>query len=206
LFDEPLSNLDAHLRVEMRTEIKALHKRLGSTIVYVTHDQVEAMTMADRIVIMNKGHVEQVGTPAELYDRPVNKFVAGFLGAPSMSFLSGRLIGHGSGRVVRLGDDRSLPVLSDAVTTEDVIVGVRPEAFEMDPEGPLHIAVEAVEPTGAELLVYGRVAGEPMRCVFRGRPPINVGDTLRAKVAPDQIHLFDQQSGLRLQAAHGNRS
>jgi multiple sugar transport system ATP-binding protein len=198
LFDEPLSNLDAHLRVEMRTEIKALHKRLGSTIVYVTHDQIEAMTMADRIVIMNKGQVEQVGTPDELYDRPVNKFVAGFLGAPSMSFLSGRLVGKDAAQAVRLRDDRSVPVIGDNRTNEDVVVGIRPEAFEIDPQGPLHIAVEVVEPTGAELLVYGRIAGEPMRCVFRGRPPINVGDTLRAKVAPDQIHLFDQQSGLRL--------
>lgn len=154
--------------------------------------------MADRIVIMNKGQVEQVGTPAELYDRPVNRFVASFLGAPSMSFLGGRLVGSGPDRAVRLRDDRLVPVVNDNGADKDVVVGIRPEAFEIDPEGALHIAVELVEPTGAELLVYGRVAGEPMRCVFRGRPPIDVGDTLRAKVAPDQIHLFDQQSGLRL--------
>jgi len=156
------------------------------------------MTMADRIVIMNKGRIEQVGTPAELYDRPINRFVAGFLGAPSMSFLSGRLTGEGADRAVRLRDDRIVPVLDAGESSAEVVVGIRPEAFEIDPDGPLHIAVEVIEPTGAELLVYGRIGGEAMRCVFRGRPPINVGETLRAKVAPDQIHLFDPQSGLRL--------
>lgn len=198
LFDEPLSNLDAHLRVEMRTEIKALHRKLGSTIVYVTHDQIEAMTMADRIVIMNNGHIEQIGTPIELYDRPVNRFVAGFLGSPSMSFLSGTLIHDGPARAVRLGDDRLIPVSNLSTDMEQVAIGIRPEAYEIDPDGPIHLMVEVLEPTGAELFVYGHVAGQPVRCVFRGRPLIETGQSLRLKVSPDHVHLFDEKTGLRL--------
>ncbi|MEO5758642.1 MAG: sn-glycerol-3-phosphate ABC transporter ATP-binding protein UgpC [Mesorhizobium sp.] len=197
LFDEPLSNLDAHLRVDMRAEIKSLHKKLGSTIVYVTHDQVEAMTMADRIVIMHGGRIEQVGTPTDLYDRPVNKFVAGFLGSPSMSFLSGRFVRGGSGGSVRLGDDRSVPVAKTRPDGEDVTIGIRPEAFEIDSDGPIHIVVEVIEPTGAEIMIYGRVAGEVVRCVFRGRPKVELGQTLRARVHPDLIHLFDNNTGQR---------
>ena len=198
LFDEPLSNLDAHLRVEMRTEVKALHRKLGSTIVYVTHDQIEAMTMADRIVIMNAGHIEQIGTPIELYDRPVNRFVAGFLGSPSMTFLGGTLVHDGPASAVRLADDRLLPVSKLAAEVNHVTVGIRPEAYEIDPNGPIHLVVEVLEPTGAELLVYGHVAGQPVRCVFRGRPLIEIGQSLRLKVSPDQVHLFDEKTGLRL--------
>ena len=198
LFDEPLSNLDAHLRVEMRTEIKSLHRKLGSTIVYVTHDQIEAMTMADRIVIMNAGHIEQIGTPIELYDRPVNRFVAGFLGSPSMTFLNGTLVRDGPANAVRLADDRLIPLSDVAAGASPVTVGIRPEAYEIDPTGPIHLVVEVLEPTGAELFVYGHVAGQPVRCVFRGRPTIEIGQSLRLKVPPDHIHLFDEKTGRRL--------
>jgi multiple sugar transport system ATP-binding protein len=198
LFDEPLSNLDAKLRVQMRTEIKALHQKLGTTIVYVTHDQIEAMTMADRIVVMNGGRIEQVGTPLEIYDRPRNLFVAGFIGSPGMSFLPGRFRNGGDGRV-EFADGSALPVgempLSDGAK---VTVGVRPEAYLRDPDGPLTLMVEVVEPTGPEVHVFGKAAGEDIRIVFRDRLIPKVGEKLRLTVPPDHVHLFDDTEGQRI--------
>ena len=115
-----------------------------------------------------------------------------------MSFLSGKLIRSGADLAVRLRDDRQIPVNGIASTAESVVVGIRPEAYEIDPDGPLHIAVEVLEPTGAELFVYGRIADEPVRCMFRGRPPVALGDTLRARVAMEHVHLFDEKSSIRL--------
>ncbi|RJT39598.1 sn-glycerol-3-phosphate ABC transporter ATP-binding protein UgpC [Mesorhizobium waimense] len=200
LFDEPLSNLDAQLRVQMRTEIKALHQRLKSTIVYVTHDQIEAMTMADRIVVMNLGRIQQVGAPLELYDRPANKFVASFIGSPSMSFVSGALKGSatkawfetsGGGRLALAGK----PVPAD-ITVE---AGIRPEHFVVGgADDAMAIDVDVVEPTGAETHVYGAIGPDTVRAVFRDRLQIRPGDRLPVSVDPANIHLFDKMTGLPL--------
>ena len=199
LFDEPLSNLDAKLRVQMRTEIKALHQTLKTTIVYVTHDQIEAMTMADRIVVMNAGRVEQVGAPLALYDRPVNRFVAGFLGSPSMSFIPGILErGDGPARV-RASDGVFLPVgETRAASGQRVEIGIRPEHYRVIGEGGFPFKVEVVEPTGAETHVFGTIAGAAVRCVFRERVSATPGQMLRLDVKPEHVHVFAADSGLRL--------
>ncbi len=202
LFDEPLSNLDAKLRVQMRTEIKALHQQLKTTIIYVTHDQIEAMTMADRIVVMNGGRIEQVGSPLELYDRPANRFVASFLGSPSMSFIAGTLErGDGSARV-RTSDGTLLPVgETSARSGQAVEIGIRPEHYRLTAEGgpegfPFIAAV--MEPTGAETHLFGTIAGVEIRCVFRERIDILPGDTLHLTVDRRHVHVFDLATGLHL--------
>ncbi|TIX30613.1 MAG: ABC transporter ATP-binding protein, partial [Mesorhizobium sp.] len=156
LFDEPLSNLDAQLRVQMRTEIKALHQRLKSTIVYVTHDQIEAMTMADRIVVMDRGRIQQVGQPLELYDRPANKFVAGFIGSPSMSFVSGALKTAGAQSWFETSGGGRLALSGKAASGRDTVeAGIRPEHFVVGAgENAIAIKVDVVEPTGSETHVY----------------------------------------------------
>ncbi|WP_274629494.1 ABC transporter ATP-binding protein [Arvimicrobium flavum] len=199
LFDEPLSNLDAQLRVQMRVEIKALHQRLKSTIVYVTHDQIEAMTMADRIVVMNQGKIQQVGPPLELYDRPVNKFVASFIGSPSMSFVSGRVATSAEGAVFEAADSVrvNLGEAGAKAVGKDVEIGIRPEHFRIDEERPAaRIAVDVIEPTGAETHVYGSIGGEKVRAVFRDRISVKPGDRLPVSVDPGNAHLFDKASGL----------
>jgi multiple sugar transport system ATP-binding protein len=200
LFDEPLSNLDAKLRVAMRTEIKAMHQKLKTTIVYVTHDQIEAMTMADRIVVMNEGRIEQTGTPLELYDRPANRFVAGFIGSPAMGFLPGRYRRDGgNAAAVELEDGSVLPVApAEAPEGTAVTVGLRPESFRRDPDGPLALLVEVVEPTGAEFHVFGHIAGQETRAVFRDRDFPSIGAPLRLAADPNDVHLFDAASGARL--------
>jgi multiple sugar transport system ATP-binding protein len=193
LFDEPLSNLDAKLRVQMRGEIKDLHQRLRTTTIYVTHDQIEAMTMADKIVVMQGGHVEQIGAPLELYDRPANLFVAGFIGSPAMNFLRGRI--HGGMCVV--GDDRL--ALPDGRGAEgmDVVYGMRPEHWRLDSAG-IATTVKLVEPTGSETQVVVELAGQKIVCAFRERITERPGETLHISPDPDQAHLFDAASGLRL--------
>ncbi len=200
LFDEPLSNLDAKLRVQMRTEIKALHQRLETTSIYVTHDQIEAMTMADRIVVMNGGRIEQIGAPLAVYDRPVNRFVAGFIGSPAMSFLEARFRRAGGRPVAVLADGSALPVGEVACADgRPVVVGIRPDSFRRDPEGPITMTVEVVEPTGPEIHLYGRVAGTEARAVFRDRNLPRPGDRLRLAVEPREVHLFDAgEKGARL--------
>ncbi|CDZ38217.1 ABC transporter ATP-binding protein [Neorhizobium galegae] len=196
LFDEPLSNLDAKLRVTMRGEIKALHQRLGSTMIYVTHDQVEAMTMADKIVVMRDGFLEQVGTPLSLYDRPANVFVAGFIGSPGMNLLSGR---YAEGNV-GIGDI-ALPVSerpSSASEGRQVIYGIRPEHLILSGDGGVPLVVEVVEPTGAETHVIGRVAGQRVIGVFRERITTRPGDFLSIACDPAKVHLFDPQSEHRI--------
>src|SRR5690606_32309911 len=146
LFDAPLSNLDAQLRVQMRTEIKALHQRLKSTVIYVTHDQIEAMTMADRIMVMNQGKIQQIGAPLELYDRPANKFVAGFIGSPSMSFIPGTV----SRGIFRTGEGEEIAVAAGAFNAQ-AEAGIRPENFTVARDGKgLTLTVEVIEPTGPE--------------------------------------------------------
>ncbi len=202
LFDEPLSNLDAKLRVQMRTEIKALHHKLESTIVYVTHDQIEAMTMADRIVVMNSGRIEQVGTPLELYDHPANLFVAGFLGSPAMSFLQGTVARSTLGTAIRLSDGAQVPVASTTVQDgAGVVLGIRPEHYRLDPEGPVRLVVNVVEPTGSESHIYGHVGVSEVRAVFRERISAKPGDTLQLSLEPSKAHLFDASTGMRLPGA-----
>ncbi|MFG1397488.1 ABC transporter ATP-binding protein [Roseixanthobacter pseudopolyaromaticivorans] len=193
LFDEPLSNLDAKLRVTMRAEIKELHQKLGTTMIYVTHDQIEAMTMADKIVVMREGVVEQIGAPLELYDSPANQFVAGFIGSPAMNFLEGTITPAG----FSLGEGIVMPLQTRAVKTGPAIYGVRPEHLRLDPAG-VPVEVVVVEPTGAETHVVARVAGQDINCVLRERLAIAPGD--RLTVAPDAgiEHLFDAVTGARL--------
>src|SRR5437870_870477 len=158
LFDEPLSNLDAKLRVAMRTEIKELHQRLKTTSIYVTHDQIEAMTMGDTIVVMHEGRIEQTGSPLELYDRPANLFVAGFIGSPAMNFLPGPLRRSGASAQVELDDGTRLPAPAGASGAEGqpVIYGVRPEHLALTGEGGMPVRVVVIEPTGADTLVSCR--------------------------------------------------
>jgi multiple sugar transport system ATP-binding protein len=195
LFDEPLSNLDAKLRVQMRAEIKALHQRLGSTIIYVTHDQVEAMTMADRIVVLRGGHVEQVGTPLQLYDRPDNMFVAGFLGSPSMNFLRGR-IEEGS---LRLDGGEHLPLASlPAGHSGEVVVGIRPQDVRINAAEGAPATVKVVEPTGAETHVLADIGGAEITCVVNERVEFGVGQQVRLSIASPKVHFFDPASEKRL--------
>lgn len=195
LFDEPLSNLDAQLRVQMRTEIKALHQRLKSTVIYVTHDQIEAMTMADRIVVMNQGRIQQIGAPLDLYDRPANKFVAGFIGSPSMSFIPGTV----SDGVFRTGEGEEIAVGAGSSEIRQVEAGIRPENFTVAPDCKgLKLTVEVIEPTGPETHIYGRIAGQPIRAVFRERIHLAPGEQVPVTAKSEHIHLFDKDSGLPL--------
>ena len=199
LFDEPLSNLDAKLRVAMRTEIKELHQRLTTTTVYVTHDQIEAMTMADRIVVMHDGLVEQIGAPLDLYDRPQNLFVAGFIGSPAMNFLKGVI--YASGRPeFHCASGISLP-LAGAPPGSDgrpIIYGIRPEHFLIADDGA-EAEIEVVEPTGSELQVTARIGGDDVTAVFRERHRFKPGDKIRLKPDPALVHLFDAPTGQRLE-------
>jgi len=198
LFDEPLSNLDAKLRVQMRTEIKELHQRLKTTTIYVTHDQIEAMTMADKIVVMHDGRVEQIGAPLELYDRPDNLFVAGFNGSPAMNMIKGRIRINGSasfensaGVTFALG---GTPTGSDG---RPIVYGVRPEHFLLCDDGT-EAEVQVIEPTGSELQVVAKLGGEDVIAVFRERHQFKPGDKIRLKPDPRLIHLFDETTGKRL--------
>src|SRR5580700_6011854 len=200
LFDEPLSKLDAQLRVQMRAEIKELHQRLKTTTVYVTHDQIEAMTMADKIVVMHDGVVEQMGSPLELYDRPENQFVAGFIGSPAMNFLKGKVKANGNtgfegpnGVKLPL---KSAPANSDG---RPAVYGIRPEHFTIAYDGA-EAEIIVVEPTGSETQVFAKLGGEQVVAVFRERHQFNPGDKIRLKPDPSLVHLFDEATGKRLNA------
>ncbi len=211
LFDEPLSNLDAKLRVQMRSEIKELHQRLKVTTVYVTHDQIEAMTMADKIVVMNSGNIEQAGPPLELYDRPANLFVAGFIGSPAMNLLKGVV----DGQVFRTDDGTEWPLPSKGVGPRPgpAVYGVRPEHLSLDGstgwnaggstggstggEG-IAATVQVIEPTGSETQVLMKVGSQSLVGAFRERVSVRPGEILRIRPDPELVHLFDQQSGQRL--------
>jgi len=196
LFDEPLSNLDAKLRIVMRGEIKALHRKLGTTMVYVTHDQVEAMTMADRIVVLNGGRIEQVGTPLELFDRPANRFVAGFIGSPAMNFIEGRCNSRG----FEAADGTVLP-LPPMATRQDgsVTYGIRPEHFERCPAGEgVAAQVLGVEPLGSDTQLNLRLAGTDVVALFHERLAPEPGESLHLRPRLAAVHLFDGASGQRL--------
>jgi len=199
LFDEPLSNLDAKLRVAMRAEIKELHQRLETTTIYVTHDQIEAMTMADKIVVMNEGLVEQVGGPLELYDRPANQFVAGFIGSPAMNFLSGRIAPNGTA-VFETDSGRILPLppeLDPSTKGRRAICGIRPEDMTLG-EGGLPAEVVIIEPTGSEIQVMARIDGQPIVAVFRERHLFKPGEMMSLLPQTRSMHLFDAETGQRL--------
>ncbi|MEE2861170.1 MAG: sn-glycerol-3-phosphate import ATP-binding protein UgpC [Pseudomonadota bacterium] len=178
LFDEPLSNLDAKLRVAMRLEIKDLQKRLRTTSLYVTHDQLEAMTLADRLVVLNGGRVEQIGTPLEVYRRPASAFVAGFIGSPAMNLIDSRAVPH-------------LPGAGQAG-----LIGIRPEDLSVTPDGPIEMQVQAVEELGAQRLVHGQTGGERMTITLPSEG--SIADTLRLFFQPQALHLFDRESGKRI--------
>ena len=199
LFDEPLSNLDAKLRVSMRSEMKNLHQRLKTTTVYVTHDQIEAMTMADKIVVMHDGRVEQIGAPLDLYDTPANLFVAGFIGSPAMNMLTGRIDPDNSSRFLT-GDGIALPIgrpLSSA-PKDGAVYGLRPESMHLGGDVPL--TIDVVEPTGSETHVLGRLGGTEVVGVFRDRISARPGEEIRVSVESQATHLFDAASGARVTA------
>ncbi len=204
LFDEPLSNLDAKLRVQMRTEIKALHQRLKNTVIYVTHDQIEAMTMADRIVVMNAGRIEQIGRPLELYDRPANLFVASFLGSPSMNFAEGTVVQGDRGFALALADGHVIPLPEEAKASAApgarVTLGIRPEHIETgtDAQAGVTMEVEVVEPTGAETHLYGKIGGETWCVTTRQRSRVEPGQSVPLALPAAHLHLFDTESGRRL--------
>ncbi|HWA50975.1 MAG TPA: sn-glycerol-3-phosphate ABC transporter ATP-binding protein UgpC [Dongiaceae bacterium] len=197
LFDEPLSNLDAKLRVQMRGEIKELHQRLKTTTIYVTHDQVEAMTMADRIVVLHDGVVEQIGSPLELYDRPANLFVAGFIGSPAMNMVQGT-IRLGATPAFEATDGTRLPLGSAPANSDGrkAIYGFRPEHLSLG--GPVQTEIAVIEPTGSETQVVARLAGQKIIGVFRERISARPGEQLAVGPNLSSVHLFDEASGQRL--------
>ncbi|PQJ70443.1 sn-glycerol-3-phosphate ABC transporter ATP-binding protein UgpC [Vibrio jasicida] len=197
LFDEPLSNLDAKLRVQMRLEIKKLQRRLGTTSVYVTHDQVEAMTLADKLVVLNKGNVEQVGTPLEIYDNPASLFVATFIGSPSMNILDANVTVDG----ITIGD-ALLPTSTTNLDLGVVKLGLRPEHLQINQDKPwLQVEVELIESLGADLLLYCRTeGGDSQKLVVRveGHTPIQIGDKLGLDIKPKHVHLFNANTEKRI--------
>ncbi|MGJ7493359.1 ABC transporter ATP-binding protein [Variovorax sp. ZT4R33] len=198
LFDEPLSNLDAKLRVQMRSEIRELHQRLKATTIYVTHDQIEAMTMADKIVAMHDGVVEQVGSPLELFDRPRNVFVASFIGSPSMNLLPVKSNGHAA--VDNAGNRWAVPGIP-TVNGQALTLGVRPEHIRLDPEG-VQARVQVVESTGSETHLTVDAGGTKLTCVLRERVSLRPGDDVRLGVDVSRLHLFHADSGDRVETLH----
>jgi multiple sugar transport system ATP-binding protein len=208
LFDEPLSNLDAKLRVQMRTEMKKLHRRVATTTIYVTHDQVEAMTLADRVVVMRDGRVEQIGTPDEIYNQPASMFVAGFIGAPTMNLVAGRLEHHDGALVVALGSEAAFAVPAARAAGyrdwigKDVIFGLRPEhlawtAADVD-ASTIEVTASVVEPLGADTLVFFEISGLEMVARLPPEAARQTGDRVRLRSDLGRMHLFDPASGKRI--------
>ena len=200
LFDEPLSNLDAKLRVQMRLEIQKLHRELSTTSVYVTHDQVEAMTLADRMIVINAGVIEQIGAPLEVYDDPASLFVAGFIGSPSMNFLPGRRSGDG----VDVGGGLVIPMPADvkALAGAEVTVGIRPEHLLVaSGSGPTFpFLVDSVEALGADSLLHGAFAATVIVVRVEGHAMPKAGQKLTVSAMPDKVFFFDTATGKRLRA------
>ena len=204
LFDEPLSNLDAQLRVETRVELSRLHRKLGATMVYVTHDQSEALTLGDRIAILKEGVLQQIATPMELYERPANKFVAGFIGSPAMNFFEGTLTSTGTGGMCTFrGADLTIRVPCEPGVNR-VFLGIRPQHLEVvgdaaSGEGSLRAEVGVVEPMGNEQIVYLTLAGgERAVAVAPVQPRVTPGEKVSIRVRPEGLHLFDSQTGSRI--------
>ncbi len=195
LFDEPLSNLDAKLRAQTRLEIQKLHRELGVTSLFVTHDQVEAMTLAQRMIVMNAGVMEQIGTPEAVYAKPATTFVAGFIGSPPMNLLRGQV----DGQVFRIGG-HELKLPQAAPRAGDLILGARPEHLDVDPQGAWPMQVEMVEMLGAERIVYGLLGGELVMVRVDGtHVPPKVGESVRLRIAAEHLHWFDAASGKRIE-------
>jgi multiple sugar transport system ATP-binding protein len=206
LLDEPLSNLDAELRVSTRAELAALHARLGSTMIYVTHDQVEAMTLAHRIVVMRAGKIEQVGTPLDLYNTPANRFVAGFIGAPHMNFLKGQVVGRqGGSAVLQLAGTHRLEIAAPAALKEgqSVLVGVRPQHLKLTEDaGAPKLDVRLVEALGSETVIHGDLAGEKILAVIQGQQRFAQGQQVGLQLADTLLHIFDD-AGHRVASVEG---
>ncbi len=206
LFDEPLSNLDARLREHMRAEIKKLHRSLGATSIYVTHDQIEAMTLADRIVAMEGGEIRQIGTPLDLYERPANRFVAGFIGSPAMNFLAGRVRRDAGTVVLALAEagDLFLPPDLAAPDGARITVGIRPEHVELgiaSGGATLAATVELTEPTGMGTIVHCAFAGQSIKAFVPGLAALKGGEPVSLALSSDRLHVFDDETGNRLE--HG---
>src|SRR4051812_11036372 len=197
LFDEPLSNLDAKLRVQMRTEIKELHQRLKTTTVYVTHDQIEAMTMADVIVILRDGYIEQIGRPMDVYNTPANLFVAEFIGSPGINLVRGEVAADNGAPVLRVdGTVLPLPPAAKLAAGQKIVYGIRPEHLVPAPGGSgIPATVSVVEPTGPEMHIYTDLAGVEVCAVSRDHLDYGPGQNIRLSPMLDQVHLFDQDSG-----------
>jgi len=201
----PLSNLDAQLRVETRVELSRLHRKLGATMVYVTHDQSEALTLGDRIAILKEGVLQQIATPMDLYENPANKFVAGFIGSPSMNFFEGTLTRTGAGGMCTFrGADLTIRVPCESGTGDKVFLGVRPQHLEVvgegaSGEGSLRAEVGVVEPMGNEQIVYLTLAGgERAVAVAPVQPRIIPGEKVAIRVRPEGLHVFDAATGIRI--------
>ena len=199
LFDEPLSNLDAKLRTVMRKEVKLLHQRLKATSIYVTHDQTEAMTMADRIVVMNAGKIEQTGTPLELYNKPDNLFVAGFIGAPQMNFLSGKVVKTEQGFSLSIGSSSlALPTGFDFKDSQSVVLGIRPEHLRAGATGALKAEVEVVEPMGNETHITCRRGDDEIILIESAEITLKPGADVSLTFDTEKAHFFDQESQARI--------
>jgi multiple sugar transport system ATP-binding protein len=208
LFDEPLSNLDAKLRVQMRTEIKRVHQMVKTTTVYVTHDQVEAMTLADRVVVMNGGSIEQIASPQDLYHRPKTRFVAGFIGSPAMNFIRCRVEQNGTGQCVRISDQITLPVPAaraarfQSLTGKELTLGLRPEHIteprrsDRDQQSEFSTTLDVVEPMGMETMIYFTVDGQEICGRVDPASAAGPGETMRLHANMEHMHLIDPQSGL----------
>jgi sn-glycerol 3-phosphate transport system ATP-binding protein len=198
LFDEPLSNLDAKLRVQMRLMIKNLQTDLDTTTLYVTHDQVEAMTMADRLVVMNDGNAEQIGTPAELYEKPATQFVAGFIGSPAMNFVESHFASN--------GNEVSLQGINIAITKKiqhsekELILGFRPEHIELSEQGPIKLVVDVIENLGVESIIHTHLEGTSISIVVRQTESLHAqkGQVINATIPPQNFHFFDKKTGKSL--------
>jgi len=202
LFDEPLSNLDAKLRVQMRSEIKALHQKVGTTSIYVTHDQIEAMTLADRVVVLNHGRIEQQGTPLELYKTPANLFVAAFIGSPAMNLIEGVVDGEGDQPAARLKDGTAIRIAAsrNVKRGQSVTIGLRPEHIGSTVGGDISLSGRTllVEPTGAQTHVVFELAGDQVTAVVDGEQLVKVNTPFAATVHHERVHVFDRASGLAL--------
>jgi multiple sugar transport system ATP-binding protein len=201
LFDEPLSNLDAKLRVQMRTEIKGLHQRLKTTSIYVTHDQIEAMTMADKIVVMREGNVEQIGHPLDVYDKPNNVFVAGFIGSPSMNFMPAKINLKSGEMFVETENGNQIKIQPSEKFNEGqkIICGIRPEHFEVSTENMgIKIKVKVVEPTGADTLLFSDSNNIEFCSIFQERVKFKPGESLFLTTNPENVHIFDFDSNKRI--------
>ncbi|EGL63159.1 ABC transporter, nucleotide binding/ATPase protein (sugar) [Agrobacterium sp. ATCC 31749] len=202
LFDEPLSNLDAKLRVQMRSEIKALHQKVGTTSIYVTHDQIEAMTLADRVVVLNHGRIEQQGTPLELYKTPANLFVAAFIGSPAMNLIEGVVDGEDDQPAARLKDGTAIRIAASRKVKrgQPVTIGLRPEHIGSSIGGDISLSGRTVlvEPTGAQTHVVFELAGDQVTAVVDGEQPVKVNTPFATTVHHERVHVFDRASGLAL--------